>query len=117
MLFLLNRTIVDVDTPEHYLAQNWRRIGCGDPVRLMADDAVKFATMVYNEHVSEGMTLEEQTLRDIAALLVTKTGANAAVFSGQQDVRLNVLDEVILQALYKEFGAGLPADQVWTDVA
>ena len=45
MLFLLNRTIVDVDTPEHYLAQNWRRIGCGDPVRLMADDAVKFATM------------------------------------------------------------------------
>jgi hypothetical protein len=117
MLFLLNRTIVNVDNPEHYLAQNWRRIGCGDPIRLIANDAVKFATMVYHEHISEGMALEAQTLKDIAALLITKTGANAAVFSDQGVVRLNVLDEFILQGLYSEFGSGLSLDEIWTDAA
>lgn len=117
MLFLLNRTIVDVDNPEHHLAQNWRRIGCGDPVRLLADDAVKFAAMVYNEHICDGIELEAETLQDIAALLITKTGANAASISGQQTVRLNVLDDVILRGLYDQFGSGVPGDQIWTDAA
>lgn len=117
MLFLFNKTIVEVLSPELYLAKNWRRIGCGDPVRIMAGDAVNFATMVVNEHMEEGIDIDLQTQQDIAALLIAKTGANAALFTGANQAKLNILDEAILQGLRNQIGASAKAETLWTDAA
>ncbi|MEL7127951.1 MAG: hypothetical protein AAGK23_00250 [Pseudomonadota bacterium] len=106
MLFLLNKTIVEIDAPELHLARSWKRIGCGDPVGLRASDAVDFAIMVVHGHTSEGLEIDEQTSIDLAALIIAKTGANAALFPGQNNARLNVLPEAVLQGLQRELGKG-----------
>lgn len=119
MLFLLNKTIVDVETPELYLAKHWRRIGCGDPNLLLASDAVNFAIMVVNTHIHDGLEIEQETVLDLAALLIAKTGANAAFFSGTNEARLNVLDVTVLEGLQRELGAGADAKcrDIWTSAA
>lgn len=119
MLFLLNKTVIAVDMPEAHLAQNWKRIGCGDAASLSASDAVKFAVMVVNEHIHDGIELEAQTVKDLAALLIAKTGANAALFTGTNEARLNVVSEAVLQGLHDELGqSGRAATaSLWDKVA
>lgn len=119
MLFLLNKAIVDIETPELYLAQNWQRIGCGDPVGMMASDAVNFAVMVVNAHIHDGIEIERETHLDLAALLITKTGANAALFTGTNEARLNVLSETVLNGLQEELSTGKSAQltDFWKSVA
>ena len=117
MLFLLNRAIVEVEAPELYLAKNWRRIGCGDPDRMMASDAVDFSIMVVNSHLNDGEELSGQTMMDIASLLITKTGANAALFTGTLEARLNVLDRVILENLLECLNLDAEAGNLWAVAA
>lgn len=119
MLFLLNKTIIEIDGPEAYLARHWKRIGCGEPIALYASDAVNFAVMVVNEHLSDGLQLEPETATDLAALLIAKTGANAALFTGEAGVKLNVLPEVVLEGLQQALGGGEEeaADAFWETAA
>lgn len=119
MLFLLNTSIVEIDAPELHLAKNWRRIGCGDPSALRASDAIDFAIMVVHGHISEGLQIDETTAEDLAALIIAKTGANAALFPGQNDARLNVLPEPVLQGLQRELGKGSSesAESFWASAA
>ena len=119
MLFLLNKTIVEIDAPELHLTRNWKRIGCGEPSGLYASDAVNFAIMVVNSHINEGLEIDAQTATDMAALIISKTGANAALFSGENTAKLNLLPEVVLQGLQKELctGASEPAERFWTSAA
>lgn len=119
MLFLLNKTIVQVEAPELHLANHWRRIGCGDPTSLLASEAVSFAVDVVNAHLHDGLEIEEQTAIDLAALLIAKTGANAALFTGMNEARLNVLDPFVLESLQIKLGTGeeSKADTLWTSAA
>lgn len=119
MLFLLNKSIIEVDAPELHLARNWKRIGCGDPATLFASDAVNFAIMVVNSHATDNLAIDPQTATDLAALIISKTGANAALFPGENNAKLNVLPEVVLQGLQKELGTGTsePAERFWIDAA
>jgi len=106
MLFLLNSTIVEVDAPELYVAKHWRRIGCGDPAAMRASDAVDFSIMVVNDVTGDGLALDAETATDLAALIIAKTGANAALFDGNNTAKLNVLPEVVLQGLQRELSKG-----------
>lgn len=117
MLFLLNRNVIELDAPELYLEQNWKRIGCGDPVSMMASDAVNFSIMVVNAHLSDEMELSSETMMDIASLLVTKTGANAALFTGEEEARLNVLNEAVLENLRGGKGLGVGREEIWATAA
>lgn len=119
MLFLLNKTIIEVDAPELHLARNWKRIGCGEPGSLFASDAVNFAIMVVNSHAADDIEIDPATATDLAALIIAKTGANAALFPGENNAKLNLLPEVVLQGLQKELGTGTsePADRFWIDAA
>lgn len=106
MLFLLNSTIVEIDAPELHLAKHWKRIGCGEPSVMRASDAVDFAIMVVHGHVDEGLALEPETAQDLAALIIAKTGANAALFAGNNMAKLNVLPEPVLQGLQRALATG-----------
>ena len=119
MLFLLNTNIVEIDAPELHLARHWKRIGCGDPSALRASDAVDFAIMVVQGHFSEGMELDQTTCADLAALIISKTGANAALFTGSNEAKLNILPEPVLQGLQRELGKGdiESVDAFWASAA
>lgn len=102
MLFLLNDTVIEIDAPEAHLMQRWRRIGCGDPRQLRAQQAIEVAI-----HQFTGMSAvspEEQLLRqtDIAALVIAKTGANSLVLkpnaAGGYEPRLRDVPPLVLEA-------------------
>jgi len=119
MLFLLNKQIVPVETPEVHLSRFWKRLGCGDPANMLASDAVNFAVMLMNEHIHDGIELTNETAVDLASLIISKTGANAALFTGTNDTRLNVLPELVLEGLQRELGEGGngAADELWVGAA
>lgn len=119
MLFLLNKRIVQIETPELHLSRFWKRLGCGDPVNMLASDAVNFAVMLMNEHIHDGIELAHETAVDLAALIISKTGANAALFTGTNEARLNVLAESVLEGLERELGKGAEgaADELWVGAA
>ncbi|MEM0985911.1 MAG: hypothetical protein AAGJ32_06675 [Pseudomonadota bacterium] len=101
MLFLLNDRVLDLELPEHRLARRWRIIGCGDPTALRARDAVDFVRQVIDDVRGAGEDLTVECALDLAALIVAKTGANAAQFvpkaSGPSEPRINSFAEEVLQ--------------------
>ncbi len=119
MLFLLNDKIIEVDAPELHLSRHWKRLGCGEPTAMCASDAVDFSVMVINAHLMDGVELDMDVQRDLSALLIAKTGANAALFNGTNSAKLNVLPEAVLMRLSDKLGArdegGI--DEVWSGVA
>ena len=119
MLFLLNRHIVEIDAPERHLDRFWRRLGCGDPACISPEQAVKFAVMVVNDHILDGFEPGEDTLGDLAALIITKTGANAALFDGTKSARLNILPEEALLNLQSVLARGRDKEleDCWAQVA
>ncbi len=123
MLFLFNDRIIDVDAPEMRVSRSWRALGCGDPAGLLARDALDFARRVWSDHQREGLRLDDELLGDLAALIISKTGANAALFqsheTGPCEPRLTVFPETILAALFNQRAdtANIDASFVWADAA
>lgn len=103
MLFLLNDQIAEVDIPEMHLVRRWKSLGCGDPYGMRARDALDFASKVVGDHLRAGVRLEESLLQDIGALIIAKTGANAALFpvvgGNVGEPRLTILPETIIGSL------------------
>ncbi|KCZ52514.1 hypothetical protein HY29_04310 [Hyphomonas beringensis] len=103
MLFLMNDQITEIDIPEMHLAKCWKTLGCGDPYGMRAREALAFATRVVAEHVKEGIRLEDSLLQDLGSLIISKTGANAALFPAfdgkVSEPRLTILPETILASL------------------
>lgn len=102
MLFLLNDQVIEVELPEQRLERRWRTIGCGSPHSMRARDALEFVRAIIDQSRRDGTGLDEDTAQDIAALIIAKTGANAAQFVPVQDApseaRLTVIEEPVLQA-------------------
>ena len=104
MLFLLDNQVLELELPERRLAKRWRTLGCGDPMGLRAREAVAFARDLIDaaRHADEPLPLESQL--DLAALIVAKTGANAAQFipsqNGPTEPRLHAFDESVI-ALFR----------------
>ncbi len=103
MLFLLNDQIAEIPVPEIHLAKRWKMLGCGDPYGMRAREALDFASRVVAAHVEDGVKLEQGLVEDLAALIIAKTGANAALFPVIEgriaEPRLTILPETILGAL------------------
>lgn len=124
MLFLFNSTILDVEIPESRLANGWRSLGCGDPGAMMGSDAVEFVRAVMESHAKEGMDPDRELQMDLAALLIAKTGANAAIFvplpGGTIEPRLTQLPPRVLQTLRSEADGdqlAQPLETVWANAA
>lgn len=101
MLFLLNTTIVDVAVPEIHLSQRWRAIGCGEPSSLRAQDAISFVVNQMNIEREAGRQIDDVLAKDLAALIITKTGANSLIIkpvaSGGVEPRLRNLPPLVLE--------------------
>jgi hypothetical protein len=103
MLFLLNEQIVEVTIPEIHLSKRWKVLGCGDPSSMRAREALEFVARVVSAHVKDCVPLETSLVEDLAALIIAKTGANAALFPVTDgkvgEARLTILPETILASL------------------
>ena len=124
MLFLLNDQIVEISMPEMHLAKRWRALGCGDPYGMRAREALNFVSRVMSEHVREGVRLEDSLVEDLGALIIAKTGANAALFPivGQKagEPRLTILPETILASLRDKMdvdGETVDIEAIWPSAA
>lgn len=124
MLFLLNEQIVEVVIPEIHLSKRWRVLGCGEPGGMRARDALEFVARVVAAHVDEGVPLEQSLVEDLAALIIAKTGANAALFpvAGKRvgEARLTILPETILASLREKHvheGKAPDLNQIWPKAA
>jgi len=113
MLFLLNNQVLELELPEHRLARRWRVMGCGDPHAMRAREAVDFARSVVDAAHVAGEPLGQETALDLAALIVAKTGANAAQFvpraSGTSEARINTFAEPVLDLFRRATAADTPA--------
>ncbi|MEL6567691.1 MAG: hypothetical protein AAFQ22_04680 [Pseudomonadota bacterium] len=114
MLFLFNDRVVEVDLPELRLARRWRTLGCGDPHGLRARDAVDFARRIVDQAERDDSELEAETILDIAALIISKTGANAVQFvprvTGPSEPRLSSVQSDALEA-FRAAGDGRDAQR------
>ncbi|MEM9740817.1 MAG: hypothetical protein AAF829_13225 [Pseudomonadota bacterium] len=115
MLFLLNDRVVDVELPELRLARRWRTLGCGDPHSLRARDAVEFARSIIDQAETDHTALDYETVLDIGALIIAKTGANAVQFvprlTGPSEPRLSSIQPDALEA-FRALGEGRDAQRL-----
>lgn len=101
MLFLLNDKVIEITAPEAHLMQRWRDIGCGDPRVLRAQSAVEFAVQHFSSH--HAMPVSDLGLieKDIAALIIAKTGANSLILkpnpAGGFEPRLRDVPPLVLE--------------------
>jgi len=102
MLFLFNDRVIDVELPENRVQKRWRRLGCGDPHLMRARDAIDIARAVVDQSGADGASLDEDTVHDLAALIIAKTGANAVQFvprvTGPSEPRLSTIAHEALEA-------------------
>ena len=119
MLFLLNDRIIEVEAPEARLARRWKTLGCGDPRAMMARDALDFANAVVESHRADESDMDAELVGDLAALIIAKTGANAALFVPSAGPRLTLLPEGVLSQLQDKDadGQGFEVDQIWPKAA
>lgn len=97
MLFLLNDHIVELASPEARLLQRWRTMGCGDPRVLRAQEAIDFTA----DYVGALRNIDQDIVLDVAALIISKTGANNLTLkptaSGKLEPRLRDLPPMVLE--------------------
>lgn len=115
MLFLFNDRIIELDVPEAHLSKRWKTLGCGDPYGMRAREAIDFASRVVCENHSEGLDVDSALAEDLAALIISKTGANAVMFPPSGEPRLTILPDAILAKLRERSGAdaGVDVSGVW----
>lgn len=113
MLFLLNDRVMDIETPEARVLGRWRDMGCGDPRQLRAHEAVEFvkAKLTPSDRVDE--PVDDETLKDLAALVISKTGANSLILkptpAGDFELRLQDVPPLVLETYRR--GAANDQDQ------
>ena len=120
MLFLLNEQIVELAIPEIHLSKRWKVLGCGDPGSMRAREALEFVARVVGAHAEEDVPMEAALVEDLASLIISKTGANAALFPvvGKRvgEARLTILPETILASLrerYAHDGQAPDLREIW----
>ena len=123
MLFLLNNDIIDIKAPEAHLARRWKSLGCGEPNALRARDALEFVKAVIEHHRRDGLDPDIELATDLAALLITKTGANAALFmprtEGESEPRLTTVPESVLEIMStgSKRNQAKEAESIWKTAA
>lgn len=103
MLFLFNDKVVNVASPELRLLIAARELGWPEGGAVNPRDAVALVTHRLCQHERAGTRPTAREERDLAALIIARTGANAALFvrgsDGVLEARLTLLPETVLEVL------------------
>lgn len=123
MLFLLNETVTEIEAPELRLLKRGPVLGFEDIQAMRARDAIEYARARLQACHDRGTPPDAGLIADLAALIIAKTGANAALFPIQDgrvsEPRLTILPESILEAVRARFAEGVAPDirQIWPRAA
>ncbi len=123
MLFLLNEFVTEIDAPELRLLKRGPILGFEDAHAMRAREAIEFARAKLQSCLEAGTGLDEALIADLAALIIAKTGANAALFPTHDgrvaEPRLTILPETILEAVRARIAEGASPDmrQIWPRAA
>lgn len=123
MLFLLNESVTEIEAPELRLLTRGPILGFEDVHAMRAREAIEFARSKLQVCVDQGEQPGEILIADLAALIIAKTGANAALFpihDGRvSEPRLTILPETILEAVRARLAIGAAPDirQIWPRAA
>ena len=102
MLFLLNDRLIELESPEARVLGRWRDIGCGDPRLIRAHEAVEFVKARFRQLTMDPNSVDQEALKDCAALIIAKTGANSLILtptaSGDLEPRLRDVPPLVLEA-------------------
>jgi hypothetical protein len=123
MLFLLNEVVTEIESPELRLLKRGAILGCDDVHAMRAREAIDFARARLQACHDRGTPPDPLLVADLAALIVAKTGANAALFPMHEgrvsEPRLTILPESILEAVRTRIAEGAAPDirQIWPRAA
>ncbi len=123
MLFLLNEYVTEIEAPELRLLKRGPWLGFEDAHAMRARDAIEFAREKLQACLDESIQPDEAMVADLAALIIAKTGANAALFPVHEgrvaEPRLTILPESILEAVRARLAEGAKPDirQIWPRAA
>lgn len=123
MMFLLNETVTEIEAPELRLLKRGPVLGFEDIHAMRAREAIEFARARLQACHDRGIQPDAALTADLAALIIAKTGANAALFPVQDgrvsEPRLTILPESILEAVRVRFAEGVAPDirQIWPRAA
>ena len=111
MLFLLNDQIVNVALPEMHLERRWKMIGCGKPYGLRACEVVEFVQGRLEEVRVTRESLSDKEARDLAALIISRTGANSLILRHRSDGSSEPMLRLIPAPVLDVFARGSLAGQ------
>lgn len=123
MLFLLNDRVTWIEAPEMHLLKRGALLGVDDLHAMRAREAIELARGKLQACQDSGLRPDDSLITDLAALIIAKTGANAALFpvhEGQvSEPRLTILPESILEAVRTRLAEGGDAgiQQIWPRAA
>lgn len=122
MLFLLNDIVTEIEAPEMRLLIREAVFG-GDVQALRPREAMELARGRLQVLHDRGQVPDQTVVDDLAALIIAKTGANAALFPVHDgrvaEARLTILPEAILDAVRTRLaeGRGTDTGAFWTRAA
>jgi len=122
MLFLLNDIVTEIETPEMRLIVRASAFGA-DVHALRPREAMELVRRKLQACHDRGGVPDTAMVNDLAALIIAKTGANAALFPVHEgrvaEARLTILPEAILEAVRARFAEGQRPDinTFWTRAA
>lgn len=122
MLFLLNDVVTEVEAPEMRLIVRAAVFGV-DVHALRPREAMDLVRRTLQASHDRGEVPDTALVNDLAALIISKTGANAALFPVHEgrvaEARLTILPEAILEAVRARFAEGHRPDVAtfWTRAA
>lgn len=110
MLFLLNEYVTEIEAPELRLLKRGPILGFEDAHAIRAREAIEFARSRLQACHDQAAAPGEALIADLAALIIAKTGANAALFPVHEgrvsEPRLTILPESILEAVRARIAEG-----------
>ncbi len=123
MLFLLNDRVTWIEAPEMHLLKRGALLGVEDLHAMRAREAIELARGKLQACQDSGIRPDDSLITDLAALIIAKTGANAALFPVHEgevsEPRLTILPESILEAVRTRLAEGGDAgiQQIWPRAA
>ena len=114
MLFLLNDRIVEIELPEAHLQRRWRSMGCGDPHHMRAQEAIEFVRDAMSVSLRKREQPSPEILRDYAALILSKTGANSLILRPRADGSLEPRLQDIPLMVLETYKRGAANDEAQT---